>query len=159
MEAFQDLPTSASLEKAIIGHAMKVHRVLGAGFLELVYANALAIELRKQGVRFEREHQIAVTYEGEVVGNYVADFIVENRFIVELKAVEALTVNHSLQLVNYLAATRFDRGLLLNFGTKSLQFKTKTRLYANSLHSSSMIEEDSVPYSEIHNSVNSVNSV
>ena len=158
METFQDLPTTSSLEKAIIGHAMKVHRILGAGFLESVYANALAIEFRRHDVQFERECRIAVTYEGEVVGDYLADFFVQDRLIVELKAVETLTVNHSLQLVNYLAATRFDKGLLLNFGARTLQFKTKTRLYANSSGASQTTEEESVHF-EIHNSVNSVNPV
>jgi GxxExxY protein len=158
MDTFQDLTPNNSLEKATIGYAMKVHRVLGFGFLENVYANALAIELERSGITFEREGRIAVTYEGEPVGDYVADFILEKRLVVELKAVEALTISHSLQLVNYLAATRFDRGLLLNFGAKSLQFKTKSRLYSNLPSSALRVEEES-PYFEIHHSVNSVNSV
>jgi GxxExxY protein len=145
MDRFEDLPSSNSLTKEVIGLAMKVHRVLGAGFLELVYANALAVELERTGIPFEREHHIAVTYEDVIVGDYIADFILRSTVVVELKAVESLTINHSLQLVNYLAATRFDLGLLLNFGAKSLQFKTKTRLYA-----------PSPSLSQFSNSVNSV---
>ena len=118
------------LAKKIIGHAMKVHRTLGCGFLESIYCNALEIELRKHGINFEREKRFHVFYEGIEIGYFDADFLVENRLVVELKAVEALAVAHSVQLVNYLAASKLDLGLLLNFGAKSLEFKTKTRIHA-----------------------------
>jgi GxxExxY protein len=95
----------------------------------MVYANALAIELERYAISFQREHRIAVIYEGVIVGDYVADFVLGNEWVVELIAVEALSTQHSLQLVNYLSATRFEQGLLLNFGAKSLEFRTKSRLY------------------------------
>jgi GxxExxY protein len=116
------------LAQRIIGAAMKVHRSLGCGFLESVYRNALAIELRKLGIAFEIHPTLAVSYEGETVGEFQADLVVERELIVELKVAEALAPIHSSQLINYLVATDIDEGLLLNFGTKSLQFRTKTRL-------------------------------
>ncbi len=128
------------LAKQIIGLAMKVHRTLGCGFLESIYCNALEIELRNNGVKFEREKRFHVFYEGTEIGYFDADFLVENRLVVELKAVEALAIAHSVQLVNYLAASKLDLGLLLNFGAKSLEFKTKTKTHtqahaAPNLHS------------------------
>jgi GxxExxY protein len=153
MGQFEDLPETQTVAKATVGLAMKVHRTLGSGFLETVYANALAIELERAGIVFQRESRIAVTYEGVVIGDYIADFILQNSMVVELKAVENLTTAHSLQLVNYLAATRFDLGLLLNFGSKSLEFKTKTSFYNTQPLSPRTVKED-VP--EFGNSVNSV---
>jgi GxxExxY protein len=117
------------LAKQIIGLAMKVHRTLGCGFLESVYANALLIELRKAGIHHEREKVYPVRYEEVEVGVFHADLVIENRLIVEMKSVEALSITHSVQLVNYLAAAEIDLGLLLNFGTRSLEFKTKTRVF------------------------------
>lgn len=108
---------------------MRVHNGLGCGFVESVYANALAIELRKAGIAHERERTFPVFYEETEVGLFHADLVVENRLIVELKSVEALAIAHSVQLVNYLAAANIDWGLLINFGGKSLEFKTKTRIY------------------------------
>jgi GxxExxY protein len=119
-----------SLAKQVIGIAMQVHRVLGCGFLESVYSNALEIELQQANLSCEREKAYAVHYDGKQVGFFQADFVVENRLIVEVKAVEGLAIAHSVQLVNYLAAAKLDLGLLLNFGTRSLDFKTKTRTYA-----------------------------
>jgi GxxExxY protein len=115
--------------KQVIGMAMKVHRTLGCGFVETVYRNALIIELRKSNLNFVVHPALAVQYEGEEVGVFQADLIIENRIIVELKAVDALNKAHSAQLVNYLMATKIDLGLLLNFGAQSLEFKTKSRLY------------------------------
>ena len=122
-----DLPPSAQLSRRIIGLAMKVHRTLGWGFVESIYREALVIELRAAGIAFEVHPILPVFYAGEQIGTFQADIIVEGRMIVELKAVEALTVPHSVQLINYLTAANIEHGLLLNFGTKSLQFKTKTR--------------------------------
>jgi GxxExxY protein len=119
-----------ALAKRIVGVAMKVHRTLGGGFVESVYANALGIELKKAGLLHEREKSYPVFYDGVQVGVFIADLVVENRIIVELKSVEGLAVAHSVQLVNYLSAATIDLGLLLNFGTRSLEFKTKTRVYA-----------------------------
>lgn len=113
----------------VIGLAMKVHRHFGAGYLEEVYKNALLVEMERSGLRAEKEVAIQVDYEGICVGNYVADIIVENRLILELKAVSALVPRHEMQLVNYLVATGIDDGLLINFGSDSLQFKHKYRCY------------------------------
>ena len=111
----------------VIGLAMKVHRALGPGFLESVYHAALAHELSKAGLKVESERRIAVQYDGIVIGDFVADLVVNESLIVELKAVQALAVAHEVQVVNYLTATGLDEGLLLNFGTESLQFKKKFR--------------------------------
>ncbi|HEX4139250.1 MAG TPA: GxxExxY protein [Candidatus Methylacidiphilales bacterium] len=122
-----------ALARQIIGLAMKVHRTLGCGFVETVYRNALAIELRKAGLKFETHPTISVIYEGTEVGIFQADLIIEDKLIVELKAASALTDDHSAQLVNYLTATKIEEGLLLNFGAQSLQFRTKSRTYRPSL--------------------------
>jgi GxxExxY protein len=108
---------------------MKVHRTLGCGFVESVYANALLIELRNAGIVYEREKVYPVLYEGVEVGVFKADLVIENSLIVEMKSVDALAAAHSVQLGNYLSAAQIELGLLLNFGTKSLEFKTKTRIY------------------------------
>jgi GxxExxY protein len=122
-------PTHDLLAKRVIGLARKVHRTLGCGFVETIYRNALAIELRNSKTSFECHPTISVMYEEIEVGVFQADLIIENRLIVELKAVESLNSAHSAQLVNYLTATKIDQGLLLNFGTRSLEFKTKSRIY------------------------------
>ncbi len=121
--------TDEVLAKSIIGLAMKVHRTLGCGFVESVYANALALELKKSGIEFEREKSFPVFYDGIAIGSFYADIVVEKRLILELKSSEGLSIAHSIQLVNYLAAAKLDLGLLINFGNKSLEFKTKTRVY------------------------------
>ena len=115
-----------NLTEKIIGCAYKVHNTLGAGFLEKVYENSLRIELEKLGLRVNQKEPINVTYEGHVVGEYYADLWVDERVIIELKAVQTLAKQHEVQLVNYLAATGIDCGLLLNFGT-SVQVKRKFR--------------------------------
>jgi GxxExxY protein len=96
----------------------KVYNTLGYGFAERVYENALAIELRKQGLMVEKQKDITVYYEGDVVGEYVADVLVNEVVILELKAVRTLTEEHEAQLLNYLKATPVEVGLLLNFGVK-----------------------------------------
>ena len=121
--------TDDELTKRIIGCAMKVHRTLGSGFLESVYQNALAYELQQAGLAAEGEVSINVLYEGVEVGEFFADMLVEKRVIVENKAVEQLCPAHEVQLVNYLTATEYDFGLLLNFGAPSLQYKKKFRIY------------------------------
>lgn len=117
-----------NLTHKIIGAAYKVHNQLGAGFLEKVYENALRIELTKQGLQAQQQIPISVYYDGENVGDYYADIWVEERIIVELKAVQTLSKEHEVQLVNYLTATGLDTGLLLNFGA-SVQVKRKFRHY------------------------------
>ncbi len=116
------------LTKTIIGCAFKVHNTLGAGFLEKVYENALRIELTRQGVRVEQQKPIQVYYEAEVVGDFIADLWVEDRVIVEIKAVQKIVKAYEVQLVNYLTATGIDIGLLINFGS-SVQVKRKYRTY------------------------------
>jgi GxxExxY protein len=116
------------LTKTIIGCAYKVHNTLGPGFLEKVYENALRIELEKLGLRVKQQEPINVSYEGQVVGEYYADLWVEERVVIELKALQTLVKQHEVQLVNYLAATNIDSGLLLNFGP-SVQVKRKFREY------------------------------
>ena len=111
----------------VIGLAMKVHRALGPGFLESVYKKALAFELTRNGFSVEIEKSLQVFYENIVVGDFFADLIVNGELIVELKASHSLAAAHEIQAVNYLAATRKDHGLLLNFGAKSLEFKRKFR--------------------------------
>lgn len=118
-----------ALTYAVIGCAMKVHRTLGPGFLEVVYQNALAHELRKEGVAFALEWPVEVRYDGQVVGDFVADLYLEGRLIVELKAVRALAEVHEVQLVNYLTATGIEIGLLINFGAGSLEYRRKHRTY------------------------------
>jgi GxxExxY protein len=116
------------LTQTIIAAAFKVHNTLGGGFLEKVYENALAIELRKRGLEVVQQYPIDVFYEEELVGTYSADLWVENCMIVELKAVENLTKIFELQIINYLAATGLDVGLLVNFGS-SVTIKRKYRNY------------------------------
>jgi len=113
--------------KTIIGCAMKAHSTLGFGFLESVYQNALAHELRKAGCKVDQQVAIKVYYDGIVVGDFFADLIVNDTVILELKTVERLNKMHEVQLVNYLNATGKETGLLLNFGAQSLEFKRKFR--------------------------------
>lgn len=113
----------------VIGLAMKVHSVLGVGFLEAVYQNALCIELANASIDFEVNPSISVSYEGRIVGQFVGDLLIEKILLVENKAVSALVKAHEVQLVNYLSATKLDEGLLLNFGAVSLEFKKKFRTY------------------------------
>ncbi|MGI4805016.1 MAG: GxxExxY protein [Janthinobacterium lividum] len=107
----------------IIGCAMKVHNTLGNGFQEVIYQRCLAIELTKAGVGFAREQEQTIFYEGIDVGTRRADFIVENRLIVELKALINLEDVHLAQAKNYTVAYDYKLGLLINFGSQSLQYK------------------------------------
>jgi GxxExxY protein len=110
------------LTNAIIGAMFEVHKVLGAGFLERNYANALAIELRFRGIAVERNVPFDVLYRGVVVGRYFADLVVDQRVIVETKVAKAIDAVHRAQLLNYLRASGLEVGLVLNFST-SAQFK------------------------------------
>jgi len=112
----------------IIKCAYKVHNTLGAGFLEKVYENALAIELRKNGFEVAQQINIPVFYDEIQVGDYYADLLVNNKLIIEVKAIENLHPKHEIQLVNYLAGTNLDIGLLINFGS-SVKVKKKYRVY------------------------------
>ncbi len=111
------------LTERIIGCAMRVSTALGPGFLEKIYENALAIELKKAGLAFRQQEPITVRYEGHIVGDYVADLVVEGRVIVELKATRSSDPIHEAQLINYLKATGVRVGLLLNFGSPRLGIK------------------------------------
>lgn len=111
------------ITEAIIGAAMKVSNTLGVGFLEKVYENALVVELKKAGLKVQQQKTIKVIYEGVVVGNYVADLIVEDAVLVELKVAKTIDDIHQAQLLNYLKATRLKIGLLINFGTSRLGIK------------------------------------
>ena len=106
------------ITELIIKAFYKVYNALGYGFLEKVYRNALVIELRKLGLEVIPEARIRVYYEGEVVGEYFADLLVAGVVIVELKAMKSLLEEHEAQLLNYLKATPYEVGLLLNFGPK-----------------------------------------
>jgi len=108
-----------TLSQQIIGGFYTVYNTLGYGFLEKVYENALAIELRRLGLRVECQRPITVYYRGHVVGEYFADIVVEGTIILELKAVRTLSKEHEAQLLNYLNATDYEVGLLLNFGPKA----------------------------------------
>jgi GxxExxY protein len=112
----------------VIGAAMKVHSILGPGFLESVYQNALVLELQKSGFKVDARRSITVHYDGQVVGVFTADLLVNDSLILELKANQLLAKPHEVQLVNYLVATGIDEGLLLTFGTQRLEYKRKFRL-------------------------------
>ena len=122
------------LIKKVIGAAYKVHNTLGAGFLEKIYEKSLIIELQKIGIKSDRQFPVPVYYDDIQVGDYYADLFIENCLVVELKAVENLSVAHEKQLVNYLSATKIDDGLLINFGS-SVQVKRKYRTYKKSTKS------------------------
>ncbi len=107
----------------IIGCAMEVHNTLGNGFQEVIYQRCLAIELQIAGISFQREVEQPIFYKGNGVGVRRADFIFEDRLVLELKAVIELEDVHLAQAKNYLSAYNFDVGLLINFGAKSLQHK------------------------------------
>lgn len=106
-----------------------VYNKLGAGFREIVYERALLIELEKNGLKCEKQKNLKVFYDDQMVGNFYADIVVSNCVIVELKAVEYLRAEHEVQLVNYLRSTDMEVGLLLNFGAKP---QYKRRVFANS---------------------------
>lgn len=118
------------LTEKIIACAFKVHNALGPGFSEKVYEkfNASRIEPNHEGIKVKRQVAIQVYFEGEVVGEFVPDLWVEDRVLIELKAVLSLYKEHEVQLVNYLTATKVDIGLLINFGP-SVEIKRKFRTY------------------------------
>ena len=108
----------ADLTKAIIGTFFDVYNALGYGFLEKIYENALAIELRHRGFAVDQQKVIRISYRDQVVGEYYADLVVNDLVILELKAVQELAEMHEAQLLNYLKATPYEIGILLNFGPK-----------------------------------------
>jgi len=113
----------SDLTRKIIGCAMEVHKTLGNGFQEVIYQRALEIEMAQQGLAFSREHEMDIFYKGVKIGNRRVDFFVEEKVMVEIKAVIQLEDVHLAQAINYLEAYGLEVGLLLNFGSRSLQFK------------------------------------
>ena len=113
--------------RRIIGCAFGVMNELGVGFLESVYERAMVIALEDVGVSVRRQVPITVSFRGQPVGEFLADLLVEDKVIVELKAIEALTPQHAAQAINYLQATGIEVGLLLNFGRPRLQYRRVTR--------------------------------
>lgn len=105
----------AQLTYKINGAIFEVNKVLGAGFLEKMYENALVLELKRQGLKAESQVPIMVSYKGDIVGDYIADIMVEYKVILELKAVEKIQKVHEAQIINYLKATGIKIGLLVNF--------------------------------------------
>ena len=125
---------------AIIGAAIEVHKTLGSGFLEAVYQEALAVELQRRDIPFKREVSLPIFYKGMTLScAYRADFVCFKNVVLELKAEDALTSTDQAQILNYLKATGFERGLLINFGAKSLERK---RLYLTGQHSDDNSEDD-----------------
>ncbi len=113
----------ADITGKIIGAAMEVHRILGNGFQEVIYQRALEVELQLVGLSIKREFEMDFFYKGEKVGNRRVDFFIENEIMLEIKALINLEDVHLAQAKNYLEAYNLEIGLLINFGTKSLQFK------------------------------------
>ena len=116
----------------VIGCAMKVHNTLGNGFQEVIYQRCLAIELKKAGIGYEREVDQIIYYEGMDVGTRRADFVIENKLVVEIKALVNLEDVHLSQAKNYVVAYNFEKGLLINFGATSLQYKLVFNQHKNS---------------------------
>jgi len=107
----------------VMSVVFEVHNVLGSGFLEKVYENALVKEFRIRNIQVETQKKISVSYKGEDVGMYYADILVDGKVIIELKSVEKLTRLHEAQLLNYLKATGVKLGYLINMGGKSVEYK------------------------------------
>ena len=113
----------SALTGKIIGCAMEVHKTLGNGFQEVIYQRALAIEMQQQGLAFSREKVMQIFYKGTGIGTRRVDFFVEEKVMLELKAVIQLEDAHLAQAINYLEAYDMEVGLLINFGSRSLQYK------------------------------------
>jgi GxxExxY protein len=119
------------LSFAIVGAAMEVHRTLGPGFLEAVYQKALAHEFHLRCILFEEQVHLPVTYKSILIGDYIADFVVDGKIILELKAVKSIDDAHKAQAINYLAATGFELAIILNFGESSLKQERIVRYKKN----------------------------
>lgn len=144
-----------ALTHKIIGCAMKVHSMLGNGFQEVIYQRALAIEMQKQGLGFQREMEMTIYYEGFDIGTRRVDFFVEDTIMVEIKALIKLEEVHLAQAMNYCQAYNLPIGLLINFGAKSLEFKrvynvnhTDNKAYKSGLELK-RLEDDRISSEEI----------
>ena len=115
------------ITKSVIGCAFEVINELGAGFLESVYEKALLLALRQKGLSAISQYPVKVMFRGECVGDFYADIFVEDKVIVELKAVKTILPEHQAQIINYLNATGIEVGLLINFGNPKLEYKRFTR--------------------------------
>jgi GxxExxY protein len=113
----------ADVTEKIIGASMKIHRYLGNGFQEVIYQRCLEIELKKLGLHFEREKDQSIFYEGTAVGTRRVDFLVEEKILIELKAITQLENVHLAQAINYVEAFELEVGRLINFGANSLQYR------------------------------------
>ncbi len=113
----------SDITRQIIGAAMQVHSSLGNGFQEVIYQRALSIEMVKQGLAFQRELEMPIFYAGEEIGTRRVDFLVDDKVMVEIKALTKLEDVHLAQAINYLEAYHLEVGLLLNFGATSLEFR------------------------------------
>ncbi|MFA5669703.1 MAG: GxxExxY protein [Balneolaceae bacterium] len=122
----------SDLTSKIIGSAMQVHSILGNGFQEVIYQRALGIEMQEQGLNFSREVEMPVFYKKIPIGRRRVDFMIEEIVAVEIKAVIELKDVHIAQAINYLEAYNLEVGLLVNFGSKSLQFHRLTNKYFKS---------------------------
>jgi len=116
------------LTHLVIGCSYRVHNVLGSGFLEKVYENALKFELNKHGIQVRQQCKLPVLYQGQQVGLYFPDLWIEGQLIIEIKAVVTLAPEHEQKLIHYLTATSIDNGLLINFG-ETVQVRRKFREY------------------------------
>ena len=132
----------ADVTEQIIGCAYRVYNAMGFGFLESVYENCMLVELRKTDLGARRQAPITVRYDSEIVGEFVADLLVEDCVIVELKSVRQLTKAHEAQLVNYLVATGTPVGLLINFGEKGVEVRRKVRRLPERHRTGSEQEQD-----------------
>jgi GxxExxY protein len=115
------------LSYAIVGAAMEVHKILGPGFLESVYESALAYEFDLRGIPYERQKRLPVSYKDKFIGDYIADMVIADKIILELKAVSIITPAHEAQAHHYLTATGQKLAIILNFGAESLQQKRIVR--------------------------------
>ncbi len=121
----------SDLTSRIIGATIEVHKFLGNGFQEVIYQRALAIKMEERGLAFSREQEMELQYKGRNIGTRRVDFFVEDKIMVEIKAVIQLEDVHLAQAINYLEAYDLEIGLLINFGAKSLQFKRLMRKQKN----------------------------
>ncbi len=119
----------SEITEKIIKEAFYVYNQLGSGFLEKVYENALILRLKKMFPNIQSQYPIKIFFEEELIGEYIADIVVESKVIIEIKAIKKLLPIHEVQLVNYLKATKMEVGLLLNFGDK---MEIKRKVYSSS---------------------------